>query len=195
MARPTRQTATTASTNTPTPLRPTPVALAPATPTDAQQSAAGPSRPTRVTRARRSLGAAGALASGSASPSVASSAASPAGGPLTPTNPNSPAPSSSASTPLGATRAHSKSFVEPKAHGLRNAQNAKERRAIPFPADFGGKDVCGIHDEDEQDDVLMAICGACASMVSTFCVPGVRCYGGDGESDPPSDRADCFFPG
>ncbi|KAL7420103.1 hypothetical protein Q5752_005068 [Cryptotrichosporon argae] len=55
-------------------------------------------------------------------------------------------------------------LIEPKTHGLRNQVQARERQACPYPADYGGKDKCQVHDEDETDDVLMAICAACAIM-------------------------------
>ncbi|CAK9785322.1 hypothetical protein CC85DRAFT_305280 [Cutaneotrichosporon oleaginosum] len=106
---------------------------------------AGPSRPTRTSaRSRRSVG--GAV------PSPPSSA-----GPLTPADPNPP------STPLGSGSVP-KTLVAPKVHGLRNAHTARERVPCPFPADFGGQQQCGVSDEDLADDVLMAICGACATL-------------------------------
>lgn len=114
------------------------------------KSAAGSSRPTRTSaRSRRSVG--GAVSS------PASSA-----GPLTPADPNPPA------VQLGS-GIIAKSNIAPKVHGLRNAHTARERVPCPFPGEFGGPQHCGVLDEDLADDVLMAICGACATMVCPIC--------------------------
>ncbi|WRT63914.1 uncharacterized protein IL334_000840 [Kwoniella shivajii] len=53
--------------------------------------------------------------------------------------------------------------VEAKAHGLRSVGGASERTPCPFPAQWGGRDKCGITEEDENDDVLMSILGSIAS--------------------------------
>ena len=44
----------------------------------------------------------------------------------------------------------------------------KERSPCPFPAQYGGKDRCGVTEEDERDEVLMAVCAACATTVSAY---------------------------
>jgi hypothetical protein len=51
----------------------------------------------------------------------------------------------------------------------------KERPPCPFPAEYGGKEKLGVSDEDEKDEVLMAVCAACAKLVSsasTICATG-----------------------
>ena len=59
----------------------------------------------------------------------------------------------------------SKTVVEAKSHGLRNAQE-KDKVPCPFPDRYGGKDKCGVCDEDGADEVLMASCAALAMLVS-----------------------------
>lgn len=116
---------------------------------------AGPSRPLRQSTrsSRRSIAAA-------STPATPTSSA----GPLTPADPNPPA--ATPPLPSSSSRAAPKNHVEPKAHGLRNSHQQRERQSCPYPQDFGGKEQCGITEEDEADEVLMAVCGACAVMVS-----------------------------
>ncbi|RSH85080.1 uncharacterized protein EHS24_006673 [Apiotrichum porosum] len=150
MARLARPTATASNPSTPIPATTLSPALAGAVPSPSSGAAgvatpvAGPSR-TRGTRssARRSLAAAATAPSSSASAST-SAAASPASS--------------------GGVDRIPKSHVAPKAHGLRNALNARDRTPCPFPSEFGGSEHCGVADEDEADDVLMAICAATAGL-------------------------------
>lgn len=58
-----------------------------------------------------------------------------------------------------------KPLVEPKVHGLRHAQGDREKVPAPFPAAYGGKEKCALHDDDEKDEVFVAICSALAEMV------------------------------
>jgi hypothetical protein len=55
--------------------------------------------------------------------------------------------------------------VEAKAHGLRSVHGERERVVCPFPGEYGGKEKCGVSTEDLADEVLMAICAACARFV------------------------------
>ncbi|KAK4683391.1 hypothetical protein P7C73_g6882, partial [Tremellales sp. Uapishka_1] len=73
--------------------------------------------------------------------------------PLTPTD---PIPSTSKLPPP------SRQPVEAKTHALRSVLGGNERAPCPFPAEFGGKKKCGVDDEEENDEVLMGICAACA---------------------------------
>nr|XP_019048964.1 hypothetical protein I302_02744 [Kwoniella bestiolae CBS 10118]OCF27894.1 hypothetical protein I302_02744 [Kwoniella bestiolae CBS 10118] len=56
----------------------------------------------------------------------------------------------------------SKGRPEAKTHGLRSVGGASERTPCPFPAHWGGRDKCGISEEDEADEVLMSILGSIA---------------------------------
>jgi len=160
MARSARAAATASTPSTPITPVVTPAAAGASNPGPAT-AAAGPSR--RSTR--RSLAAtATSTSSASASTSTAaSSSASPASsGPLTPAEQQL-----QQSNPHSTRHAVPKSYVEPKAHGLRNSSSARERTPCPFPADHGGSVICGVAEDDEADEVLMAICSACAAMVSS----------------------------
>ena len=55
--------------------------------------------------------------------------------------------------------------IEAKAHGLRSVGSV-DKAECPFPAQFGGCEKCGVSEEDERDESLMAIC---ASIASTVC--------------------------
>lgn len=56
-----------------------------------------------------------------------------------------------------------------RGHALRSVgAAAAERTPCPFPAEYGGREKCGIHEEDEADEVLMAGCGALALLVSYY---------------------------
>ncbi|WWD16342.1 hypothetical protein CI109_100768 [Kwoniella shandongensis] len=82
----------------------------------------------------------------------------------TSTAPSTPLPSGPLTPSDSAGRSSRPStVVEAKAHGLRSVGGASERTPCPFPAAWGGKEKCGISDEDEADDVLMSILGAIAS--------------------------------
>ncbi|OCF36229.1 hypothetical protein I316_02102 [Kwoniella heveanensis BCC8398] len=83
------------------------------------------------------------------------SAAALASGPSTP---NTPGPS----TPSDL-RSRAAITVEAKAHGLRSVGVANERTPCPFPASWGGREKCGIVEEDEGDEVLMGILSSIAS--------------------------------
>lgn len=81
---------------------------------------------------------------------------------LTPSEPISP-PSTS--------RHHAKqASVEAKTHALRSVFGEKERESCPYPGQYGGAAKCGVSDEDEKDEVLMATCAACSSVVSLVSV-------------------------
>lgn len=94
-----------------------------------------------------------------------------------PSSPNTPAPLTPAeSLPLAAPSPPvagpsrtpnplSKSYVAPKNHQTRN-HGDKDRETCPFPEQYGGGAKCGVTDEDEQDEVLMACCAALAQVVS-----------------------------
>lgn len=72
-----------------------------------------------------------------------------------------PAPSSSTSkTP---------SRVERKSHALRSVGGTASLVTSPFPGEYGGSEKCGVHEDDEADEVLMAVCGACAVTVRIYC--------------------------
>ncbi|WVF66084.1 hypothetical protein IAT40_000823 [Kwoniella sp. CBS 6097] len=83
------------------------------------------------------------------------SAAALASGPSTPITPG-------LSTPSDA-RSRTSTTVESKAHGLRSVGVANERTPCPFPASWGGREKCGIEEEDEGDEVLMGILSSIAS--------------------------------
>lgn len=97
-------------------------------------------------------------------------------GPLTPADPgpSTPAaiqPPSAASTPSGRpifTPIAPRPPVETKTHALRSVGGNQDRAPSPFPEQYGGKEKCGVSEEDEADEVLMAVCSACASLVSTL---------------------------
>lgn len=55
--------------------------------------------------------------------------------------------------------------VEAKTHGLRSVLGERERTPCPFPGEYGGREKCGVSEEDEKDEVLMALAAACAKMV------------------------------
>lgn len=55
--------------------------------------------------------------------------------------------------------------MEAKAHGLRSVHGERERVACPFPGEYGGKEKCAVSAEDLADEVLMAVCAACARLV------------------------------
>lgn len=84
--------------------------------------------------------------------------------------PITPAPAHHASSTIGTPAEASssklpKTHVESKAHALRSVLGDKERTPCPYPSQYGGKEKCGVADDDERDEVLMAICAACAVMV------------------------------
>ncbi|KAK8861734.1 hypothetical protein IAR55_002557 [Kwoniella newhampshirensis] len=81
----------------------------------------------------------------------------------TSTDPSTPHPTAPL-TPLDSAGRSSRTstVVEAKAHGLRSVGGASERTPCPFPAAWGGKEKCGITEEDEADEVLMSILGAIA---------------------------------
>jgi hypothetical protein len=95
-----------------------------------------------------------------------------------PSSPNTPAPVTPAdptpAVPLAAPVAGpsrtpnplSKSYVAPKNHQTRN-HGDKDRETCPFPELYGGSAKCGVSEEDEQDEVLMACCAALAQVVSS----------------------------
>jgi hypothetical protein len=56
---------------------------------------------------------------------------------------------------------------------LRSVLGQTEKVPCPFPGQYGGRDKCGIAEEDELDSVLMAICSACATMVRNLRDPTV----------------------
>lgn len=60
--------------------------------------------------------------------------------------------------------------MEPKAHALRSVGGAAQLVTSPFPGHYGGSEKCGVHEEDEADEVLMAICGACALSVRVILI-------------------------
>ncbi len=64
--------------------------------------------------------------------------------------------------------------VEAKSHALRSVFGEKDRAACPFPGEYGGAGRCGVMEEDERDEVLMATCAACASVVSLIRI-GFNC--------------------
>lgn len=169
MARLARPTATASNPSTPIPATTLSPALAGAVPSPSSGAAgvatpvAGPSR-TRGTRssARRSLAAAATAPSSSASASTSAAASPASSGGVD--RASSPAASHHSTRSAGIPKSH----VAPKAHGLRNALNARDRTPCPFPSEFGGSEHCGVADEDEADDVLMAICAATAGLVSKF---------------------------
>lgn len=141
------------------------IASAPAGAAAAGAAPPGPAGATRTSRRRQSVSA-----STSTAPSTPFTP-----GPLTPADHSTPffgftnAVSGSskqgrAQTPAGYTPRQS---VERKSHALRSVEIAAERTPCPFPSEYGGKEKCGVSDEDEADEVLMAVCGACALMVST----------------------------
>ncbi|KAI9632828.1 uncharacterized protein MKK02DRAFT_41140 [Dioszegia hungarica] len=99
---------------------------------------------TRPSRRRKSVSA-----SASAAPSPASASAADAPSPLTGLTPIS------ASAVAGPSRGQ-------RSHALRSEWMAAERTACPFPAEYGGRDKCGVSEEDEADEVLMAVCGSLA---------------------------------
>ena len=132
-----------------------------------------PSPPTSRTRSRRTSVAslsANASASASASASGSSSGSGSSSKPLTalPTPSSTPAPSipMALSASTGTPRKVKGPAVDRKSHALRSVLGEKDRTQCPFPAQYGGRDRCGVVDEDERDEVLMAICAACASTVS-----------------------------
>ena len=86
-------------------------------------------------------------------------------GPLTPADPSTQFPGF---TPCaaGPSKAYPRQSVEHKSHALRSVENAAERTTCPFPGEYGGREKCGVSEEDEADEVLMAVCGACALLVS-----------------------------
>lgn len=73
--------------------------------------------------------------------------------------PSSAASTVTSKTPGGTGR------VERKAHALRSVGGAAQLVTSPFPGEYGGSEKCGVHEEDEADEVLMAVCGACATTV------------------------------
>jgi hypothetical protein len=89
-----------------------------------------------------------------------------------PATPAAPSPLAAPSPPVaGPSRTPnplSKSYVAPKNHQTRN-HGDKDRETCPFPEQYGGKAKCGITDEDEQDECLMACCAALAETVSLGC--------------------------
>ncbi|WVQ93716.1 hypothetical protein IAU59_000793 [Kwoniella sp. CBS 9459] len=121
-------------------------------------------RPLRPAPAPRDL--ASATASTSATPSASTStprtssrphkpsAAALASGPSTPVTPGPSTPSDA--------RSRSAAAVEAKAHGLRSVGVASERTPCPFPASWGGREKCGIQEEDEVDEVLMGVLSSIA---------------------------------
>lgn len=110
----------------------------------------------RTGRRRQSVSVTTASTAGPSTPSASS---------LTPyDDPSTPASSSSKfHTPGGV---NSLGRIEPKAHALRSVGGAADRVPCPFPANYGGSERCGVWEEDEADEVLMAVCAACASTVS-----------------------------
>lgn len=56
--------------------------------------------------------------------------------------------------------------VDFKAHALRSVIGGNERVSCPFPGQYGGRDKCGVMEDEEGDEILMSICAACAAMVS-----------------------------
>ncbi|RXK38092.1 hypothetical protein M231_04651 [Tremella mesenterica] len=55
----------------------------------------------------------------------------------------------------------SKTTIESRSHGLRKAQE-KEKVPCPFPEKYGGREKCGVLDDDGGDEILMASCAALA---------------------------------
>lgn len=91
--------------------------------------------------------------------------------PSTPVTPAILTPSDSPNTTVSLvqiTRPIPKTYVEPKTHSLRSVGGERERVACPFPEKYGGKDKCGVSDEDEKDETLMALCAALAVSVRTL---------------------------
>jgi hypothetical protein len=92
--------------------------------------------------------------------------------PIAPVTPAEPSPPAPLATPVaGPSRTPnplSKSYVAPKNHQTRN-HGDKDRESCPFPEQYGGSAKCGVSDEDEQDEVLMACCAALAQVVSVLC--------------------------
>jgi hypothetical protein len=56
--------------------------------------------------------------------------------------------------------------VEPKTHALRSVLGEKDRAVCPFPGEYGGRVKLGLSEEDEKDEVFMAVCAAIAYFVS-----------------------------
>jgi hypothetical protein len=86
--------------------------------------------------------------------------------PVTPSSSTAAAPSPPVAGPSRTPNPLSKSYVAPKNHQTRN-HGDKDRETCPFPDMYGGKGKCGVSDEDERDDVLMACCAAIAKAVSS----------------------------
>ena len=92
----------------------------------------------------------------------ASTSASNIATPVTPVISTPPEPLSPPST----SRIQSKhSGITTKSHALRSVLGEKEREPCPYPGQYGGPAKCGVTEEDEKDEVLMATCAACSSVV------------------------------
>ncbi|WVQ62449.1 uncharacterized protein L199_000589 [Kwoniella botswanensis] len=96
----------------------------------------------------------GSTGSSTPIPRTSSRAHRPSATPSTPFTPSPATPSDIGSS--------SKGRPEAKTHGLRSVGGASERTPCPFPAQWGGRDKCGILEEDEADEVLMSILGSIA---------------------------------
>lgn len=131
-----------------------PIAIALPTPIPAHVTT--PTIPTRSSARRRQ--------STSVSSTGSSSPRTPA-----PSTPAAPSPLAAPSPPVaGPSRTPnplSKSYVAPKNHQTRN-HGDKDRAPCPFPDQYGGKVKCGVSDQDEADEYLMATCAALAQTVS-----------------------------
>ena len=101
---------------------------------------------------------------------ASASTPTPTSAPPPPSTPLSATPDASGSTSKSAKAAP----VEAKAHGLRSVHGERERVACPFPEQYGGNDKCGVSAEDLADEVLMAVCAACASLVGLLFIQFVR---------------------
>ncbi|ORX35327.1 hypothetical protein BD324DRAFT_652461 [Kockovaella imperatae] len=106
--------------------------------------------PVTRTRSRRSSVA---TASSSRTPNAVASSSSTA-----PSTPPLLTPTTELPPKLG------RQAIESKPHALRSVLGEKERSPCPFPTQYGGRDKCAVVEDDERDEVLMAVCGACAIM-------------------------------
>nr|XP_019014584.1 uncharacterized protein I206_00667 [Kwoniella pini CBS 10737]OCF53365.1 hypothetical protein I206_00667 [Kwoniella pini CBS 10737] len=128
-----------------------PIRPAPAPPTGSSSSTTStPLTSTLRTSSRPHRPSAAALASASTTGITSA--------PSTPFTPGPATPSDLGSSSKG----RPSSIVESKTHGLRSVGGASERTPCPFPTQWGGRDKCGLTEEDEADEVLMGILGSIA---------------------------------
>nr|XP_018266942.1 uncharacterized protein I303_00922 [Kwoniella dejecticola CBS 10117]OBR89100.1 hypothetical protein I303_00922 [Kwoniella dejecticola CBS 10117] len=127
-----------------------PIRPAPAPPNGSSSTTSTPSASTPRTSSRQHKPSAAALASASSTQAAS-----------TVSTPFTPGPSTPSQAGLSG-KGRASSTVEAKAHGLRSIGGAGERTPCPFPAQYGGKEKCGLMEEDEADEVLMGILASIA---------------------------------